>query len=70
MRSPENMQNLCICGHVRWAHFLKKYTSLGYCHSCSFKGGGKYMPNRRYIHEFKLDNLWFVEQIAKERNLV
>jgi hypothetical protein len=69
MRHPENMQNLCLCGHERWKHY-NKHKSLGYCHACSWRGGGSYTPGSKYKHEFQLDNLDYVERVAKERNLI
>jgi len=60
----------CICGHLKREHRLG-------CADCHYDlldkdyGPTKYYQERRKIfHDFKLDNLAYVEQVARARGLV
>lgn len=61
----------CICGHLKYEHNFKPYTlwykDLAYCFRC--RDHGKPLE-RTNIHKFKLDNLSYVEQVARARGLV
>jgi hypothetical protein len=53
---------VCMCGHEFDSHYRKKFCLLVIVLGC---GGGTCKCT-----EFKLDNLKFIEQLAKKRNLV
>jgi hypothetical protein len=53
---------LCTCGHVRGSHYL----SGDGCNLCFFQNE----PQDKWQHRFQLDNLSYIEKLAKERGLV
>ena len=62
------MIEYCICGHSYNSHLDSKYLCGG-CEVCaSWTFNDKMRVN--WFHPFKLDNLKYVEDLAKERNLV
>jgi hypothetical protein len=52
----------CVCGHIAEAHYL---TGDG-CNQCLHENKSQ----EAWQHRFKLDNLTYVEKLAKERGLV
>lgn len=60
----------CICGHDKISHNINgdeidpDPDLFNYCGLCRFYG------ILRASHRFKLDNLSYIEQLAKERKLV
>ena len=47
----------CICGHYKDKHFISKFPFL-HCEDCWFKDTELFYP---IFHEFKLDNLRYLE---------
>ncbi len=54
----------CICGHLRKRHVLPLLPFTPYCRGCFFR------EKANIKHEFKLDNLSYIEELAKERGLI
>jgi len=54
----------CLCGHSHWEHALSNPEKVPYCTGCLLSN------YNNCWHEFKLDNLRFIEDEAKERNLI
>jgi hypothetical protein len=54
--------SLCICGHVAIQH----YSSLTWCETCFYT----HSNTTQWQHNFQLDNLSYIEQLAKEKNLI
>ena len=61
------MTEYCICGHIESQHIMTSYFNIKYCRICYILGMKKPMHDE---HPFKLDNLKFIEELAKERNLI
>ena len=57
-------EEICICGHEDSDHYLFAQTDE-YCTICYRMYG-----EEKCWHVFKLDNLTYIEKLAKERNLV
>jgi hypothetical protein len=55
--------NVCICGHLFEDHDCHED---GWCLECSFEAD----ELKQECQQFKLDNLRFVEHLAKKRGLV
>ena len=53
---------ICFCGHDEGKHYL---TGNG-CNHCFFEN----KPQDKWQHRFKLDNLTYIEKLAKERKLI
>lgn len=53
---------VCVCGHTREVHYL---TGNG-CNTCYYNS----QPQDKWQHRFKLDNLSYIEKLAKERGFV
>lgn len=72
MRHPENMQNLCTCGHYKNVHLPSDNIFCNaVCLSCHPGENWGYHINGWYrVHEFKLDNLKYIEDLAKEKKLI
>ena len=51
---------ICICGHQAWAHNPES------CALCL----ERHLSVDKVFHHFKLDNLRFIEDLAKKRNLI
>lgn len=59
----------CICRHTKLRHNFEE----GYCYGCwskSIKLGNPISLMSRVSHEFKLDNLRLIEDLAKEKSLI
>jgi hypothetical protein len=52
----------CVCGHTREFHWL---TGDG-CNTCFYM----YQSQDKWQHRFQLDNLSYIEKLARERGLV
>src|SRR5579864_2018361 len=61
---PDSAEDLyfCICGHELIHHYL---TGDG-CNFCFFES----KPQDKWQHRFQLDNLFYIEELAKKRGLV
>ena len=57
------MKEYCVCGHLQEDHFIGKITQLDLCMECGWIKDDN-------AHPFKLDNLRFIEDEAKKRNLI
>jgi hypothetical protein len=60
------VNNFCICGHFESSHTKYRLTSgsyRGYCISCFSINPQKSLV---HLHEFKPDNLKYLEQVAAE----
>lgn len=61
---------LCVCGHKRSRHMCYH----GFCYDCSRIEDRTWKREHKIInirkHSFKLDNLQYIENLAKERKLV
>jgi hypothetical protein len=57
----------CICGHPRSLHFPEDSYFYARCDGCHDLYVKKHPLG--YVHEFQLDNLKYVEDLAKERKL-
>jgi hypothetical protein len=55
-----------VCGHERILHTSQELP-FPYCMKCPAPSG---VPGDNAWHDFKLDNLQLVEDLAKERNLI
>jgi len=55
----------CICSHPNWQHYLDALSKMPYCIPCASVEDPK-----KCWHKFKLDNLKFVEDLAKDRGLI
>jgi hypothetical protein len=60
----------CVCGHLKKEHNFEPYEVLGpeysnyaYCNYCI-----RFKAER--VHPFKLDNLTYVEQVARAKGLI
>jgi hypothetical protein len=57
----------CVCGHLREKHWgipLVYFNAPFICVQCEVQ------HNLSFKHSFKLDNLSYVEELAKKRNLI
>jgi hypothetical protein len=61
----EDLQDNCLCGHNRMMHDLGENWS-GYCLLCF----GEKMDMIRGKHKFCLNNLDYIEKLAKKRKLI
>jgi hypothetical protein len=59
------MIEYCVCGHIKKYHEGGSTDALFPCWTCY---DGKDIV--KSLHVFKLDNLKYIEDLAKERNLV
>lgn len=59
------MKEYCVCQHIRKEHITDTYGQ--FCVGCIAWNMGSGI---KHLHEFKLDNLKLVEDLAKERNLI
>lgn len=58
------MNKVCLYGHYKDMHWVNYYDdgNIYWCALCRYYMG---QP-----HPFKLDNLWYIEQLAKQKGLV
>lgn len=56
------MMEFCVCSHSKNYHASDVATD--FCGGC-YNSGGK-----KFYHDFQLDNLKYIEDLAKERNLI
>ena len=61
------MIEYCVCGHSHWEHRLSEPNKFPYCQICLNIDGAARI---QIWHEFKLDNLRLIEDLAKEKGLV
>jgi hypothetical protein len=57
------MEQYCICGHLEVYHYNNSIGSIT-CFDCADRN------IKNCTHNFKLDNLRFIEDLAKEKNLI
>ena len=60
------IEYLCICGHTEEFHIVSNF-GFGGCEICIRDLKISY---RQICRSFKLDNLRYIEALAKERNLI
>jgi len=53
-----------VCGHPAFEHTTGFISKIPVCAAC------RDLSKENEYHEFKLDNLKYVEQVAKERKLI
>lgn len=65
----------CVCGDEKLWHVaidvnIRTYLPIPYCAYCF--SSERYKPENYNLgfHEFKLNNLDYIERLAKERNLI
>jgi hypothetical protein len=65
------MTEYCVCGHLEQDHIWSGYTKCPpewcWCRECLFSND---LDSTNHMHEFKLDNLKLIEDLAKKRKLV
>jgi hypothetical protein len=61
-----NQNSLCVCGHEKFIHSGWKDAPTG----CGIVYAVPFGDLECWCTEFKLDNLSYIEQEAKKRNLV
>ena len=62
---PAALKVLCVCGHIRVSHNCY----IDFCEQ--FLGqSGIFEEQYCKCQKFKLDNLSYIEQLAKEKNLI
>lgn len=67
------MEEFCVCGHDKKAHSNGKGNLSTACLMCFVDvivGEGPIPKTHEALHDFKLDNLKFIEDEAKRRNLI
>ena len=70
------VDKLCqVCKHTQKNHFVDGENSVTTIaeygeHWCSGCTNARTVPARNSFHTFKLDNLAYIEELAKERGLV
>ena len=67
INSMDRIEGLpCVCGHSQLVHYdYDKDRILTCCGECYY-----HVNIEVSLHSFKLDNLTYIEQLAKEKNLV
>lgn len=61
------MEKYCICGHVKEGHSGIYALDITSCLSCYLAQDESKMS---FYHDFQLDNLKYIEDLAKEKGLV
>jgi hypothetical protein len=70
----KNKNLICVCGCPKNYHTtdvdIVFHTTFSYCALCFDTAHYDHRNPKRGFHKFKLDNLKYIEDLAKERNLV
>jgi hypothetical protein len=61
------MIEYCVCRHRIDEHDLTQKRGKIYCVACFYKQAPKEFY---WVHEFQLDNLRFIEDLAKQKHLI
>lgn len=69
----KSLHKYCICGHLKKEHGIRTLAVerphiLGICWTCRYAESRETQINS--VHNFKLDNLSYIEELAKKRKLI
>jgi hypothetical protein len=65
-------EKCAICKHIKEIHAVTLVDSVGFCAECLTRCYSTNPPSEKFQfrHEFKLDNLQLIEDLAAERKLL